>query len=144
MGGVKEEEPEEEIEEVKAETEEMAVEEAGVGFFGCDPMVEGGGGGHARDLSHGNPHNVPTLPGMQAALDSGYPPDAPLFFVARRGVYHPALGISPSFAAPEPEQGCGGGGGLAVHKGGMDMEILARKTPIPHPRTNSCRGLDAK
>ena len=43
--GVKEEEPAEDIEEVKAETEDVAVEDTGggrgAGGFGCDSLVEG-------------------------------------------------------------------------------------------------------
>ena len=35
--------------------------------------------GHTWDLIHGNQRNVLTLPWVQAALDSGYSPDAPLF-----------------------------------------------------------------
>ena len=37
----------------------------------------------------------------------------------------------------------GGGGGLAAHKGGMDMETPAGKTRVPHPRTYWFRVLDA-
>ena len=59
-------------------------------------------------------------------------------------MHHPALGISPPFAAPHPQQGCGGGGGgLAAHKGGLDMETPTEKTPVSHSRINWCRGFDA-
>ena len=40
-------------------------------------------------------------------------------------------------------KGEGGGGGRAVHWEGMGMEAPAGKSPVPHPRTNWGRGLNA-
>ena len=75
---MKEEVPEE-IEEVKAEVEEVAVEDAGGGGdVVVTPWLKGEEG-HAWGLSHTNQRNVVTLPWVQAALDSGCCPDAPLF-----------------------------------------------------------------
>ena len=63
-----------------------------------------GKAGHAWGLTHTNQHNVLTLPWVHAMLASAYNPDAPPLCVARRGICHHALAISPSFA-PDPEQG---------------------------------------
>ena len=68
-------------------------------------------------------------------------PPMPPFFQPRGDLHHPALGISPLFAAPHPQQG--GGGGLAVHGGGMGMEDHAGKAPVPHPRTSGGLRFDA-
>ena len=77
--GVKEEEAATDIEEVKTEVEDMAVEGEGAGGggggFGCDPREAG----HAWGLNQANQRNVLTLPWAQGALDSGYSPNAPLF-----------------------------------------------------------------
>ena len=79
--GVKEEEAAEEIEEVKAEVEDVAVEGEGAGGEGvlvATPWLRGEAG-HASGLSQANQRLALTLPCAQGALDSGYSPDAPLF-----------------------------------------------------------------
>ena len=103
-----------------------------MGWSGCRPVVEGGG--HAWRLSHANQRNVLTLPLVQAALDIGYSPDAPPFlspdvaYTTLRWAFCRLLRhrIRNKVAG-------GGGGGLAAHTGGMDMETPAGKTLIPHP-----------
>ena len=58
-----------------------------------------------------------------------YPP-----FLERRGdIHHPALGISPPFAAPHLPQGCGGGGGWRHARVASACKPLPRKplSPIP-------------
>ena len=58
---VKEEDPGKDIEEVKAEAEEVAVEDARVaGLVGVTPWVRGEPG-HARGLSHANQRHVLAL-----------------------------------------------------------------------------------
>ena len=65
-GGVKEEQPGKDIQEVKAETEEVAVEDAGGGGWGQGVLVVTpwlrGEAVHAWGLSHANQRNVLTLP----------------------------------------------------------------------------------
>ena len=138
---MKEEEPEEEIKEVKAEMEEVAVEDArGGGVLVVTPWLRGQTG-----LSHANQRNVLTLLWVQAALDKGYSPDAPLFSspdvayvtCARHFAVFCGTGSGTRL-------GWGGWGGASGTQGGMDMETPAGKTLVPHPRTNWCRGLDAK
>ena len=83
--------------------------------------------------------NPPLVVG--SARQWSFPPRCLPFFGARRGIHHPPLVVSPPFAAPHPQQGCRGWGWQ--HTGGcMGMETAARKTPLPHPQTNWCRGLD--
>ena len=61
--GVKEEEPDEEIEEVKAETEEVALEDARGGRSLVVTLSLRGEASQAWGLSPANQHNVLTLPG---------------------------------------------------------------------------------
>ena len=68
------------------------------------------------------------------------------FCDVRGDIHHPVLAISPPFAAPHPQQGCGGGGGGGA--GGTQgvawwTETPTGKPPVPHPRTNWWRGFDA-
>ena len=82
--GVKEEEAATDIEEVKAEMEDVAVEgdaggAGGEGVLVVTPWLRGEAG-DARGLDQANQRNVLTLPWVQGALDSGYAPDAPPFW----------------------------------------------------------------
>ena len=82
---MKEEEAAEDIEEVKAEVEDMAVEGEGAGGEGVSvatPWLRGEAS-HAWGLSKANRRLVLTLPWAQGALDSGYSTDAPLFSTLR-------------------------------------------------------------
>ena len=75
------EEAAEDIEEVKAEVEDVAVEGEGAGGEGVlaeTPWLRGEAG-HAWGLSQANQCLVLTLPWAQGALDSGYSPNAPVF-----------------------------------------------------------------
>ena len=68
------------IEEVKAEIQDVAVEGDARGGGGgvVTPWLRGEAG-HAWGLRHTNKCNVLTLPCVQVALDKQYSPDAPLF-----------------------------------------------------------------
>ena len=78
-----EEAAEEDIEQVKAEVEGVAVEGEAAGGGGEGVLVATpwlrGEAGHAWGLTQANQRLVLTLPWAQAALDSGYSPGAPLF-----------------------------------------------------------------
>ena len=132
---MKEEEAAEDIEEVKAEVEGVAVEGEGAG---------GGGGlvatswlrgdtGHAWGLTQANQRLVLTLPWAQGALDSGYSPDAPLFlspdvtYVTLRWAFRHML--------RHRIRNRGEGGGLAVRGGGgaWAWKPLAGKPLSPVP-----------
>ena len=81
VGGVKEEEAAEDIEEVKAEVEDVAVEGEGAvreGVLVATPWLQDEAG-HAWGLTQANQRLVLTLPWAQGALDSGYSPAAPPF-----------------------------------------------------------------
>ena len=139
MGGrvVKEEDPKEDIEEVKAETEEEVVEDVeGGGVLVVTPWLRGEAS-HAWGLSHANQRNVLTLPWVQAALDSGYSPDA-LLFTSANMAYVTLCWAFHHFLRHRIRNK-----GVAVQRGSMDMETPAGKSPVPHPRTDWCRGLDA-
>ena len=77
---MKEEEAAEDIEELKADVEYVAVEGEGAGGGGlvATPWLRGDAG-HAWGLTQANQRLVLTFPWAQGALDSGYSPDA-LFF----------------------------------------------------------------
>ena len=67
---MKEGDPKEDIEEVKAETEEEVVEDVeGGGVLVVTPWLRGEAS-HAWGLSHANQRKVLTLPWVQAALES--------------------------------------------------------------------------
>ena len=95
-------------------------------------MVEGEAG-HAWGLSHANQRNVLYPPRAQGALDSGYSPDAPPFSSPEVTYVTLRLAFRRLLRHRIHNTGEGGGGGLAVHGGGMGMEVPAGKAPIPHP-----------
>ena len=132
--GVKEEEAATDIEGVKAEMEDVAVEGdarvGGGGGFGCDPVVEGGG----------QPCMGPEP--LQPAQCT-----APPLGAGSAGQW--VLPRCPTFSSPEVTfitlrrafrrllrhriRNKGARGGLAAHGGGMGMETPAGKAPVPHP-----------
>ena len=126
---MKEEDPGEDIKEVKAETEDVAVEDGGGGgVFGCDPWLRGEAG-HAWGLSHANQQNMLTLPWVQGALDSGYSPHAPPFF--RRPSWHtsPCAGHFAAFGGTaSATRVLGGPGGT---QGGHGHGNPNRQNPCP-------------
>ena len=79
---MKKEEATTDIEEVKAQIQDMAVKGdarwGGEGFLVVTPWLKGEAG-HEWGLTHASQRNVLTLPWAEGALDSGYSPDAPLF-----------------------------------------------------------------
>ena len=129
---MKEEKHQEDIEEVKAKTEEVAVEDArGGGNLVVTPRLRGEAG-DAWGLSHANHRNRVTLPWVQAALHNEYSPDAPPLRSA--GVAYVVLCCAFCRVWQHQPRNKGGGLGLAVHMGGggaLEMETSARKTPLP-------------
>ena len=131
--GVKEEEPGEDIEEVKAETEEVAVEDTrGRGVLVVTPWLRGEAG-HAWRLSHANHRNVLTLPWVQGALDSGYSPDAPFFSAPE--VAYVTMHWAFRRLLRHHIRHKGAGGGLAAHIGAWTWKPLPGKprSPIAEP-----------
>ena len=135
--GVKEEEAATNIQEVKAEMEDVAVEgDAGGGGLVVTPWLRGEAS-YAWGLSHANQRNVLTV---QGALESGYSPNAPLFsspevtYITLRWAFRRLL------RHRVRNKGAGGGG---AHRGGMGTETPAGKAPVPHPPTYWGRGFDA-
>ena len=131
--GVEEEEAATDIEEVKAEMEDVAVEDAGGGGEGVlvvTPWLRGEAG-HAWGLSQANERHVLTLPWVQGALDSGYSPDAPLFsspevtYITLRWAFRRLL------RHRIRNKGAGGGGGGWRHTGGHGHGNPYRENPCP-------------
>ena len=113
--GVKEEEAAEDIEEVKAEVEDAAVEGKGGGGEGvlvATPWLRG----EAGQLSQANQLLVLTLPWAQGALESGYSADSPLF--SSPEVTYVTLRWALRRMMRHHIRNNGEGGGLAVRGGG--------------------------
>ena len=115
---MKEEKAAEDIEEVKAEVEDVAVEGGGAGgegFLVATPWLRGEAG-HPWGLTQAKKRLVLTLPWAQRAVHSGYSPDAPLFsspevtYVTLRRAFRRML--------RHRIRNKGEGGGLAVRGGG--------------------------
>ena len=146
--GVTEEEAATDMEEVKAEIEDMAVEgdAGGGGGLVVTPWLRGEAG-HAWGMKPRQPTQRDDLPWAQGALDMGYSPDAHLFsspevtYVTLRWAFHR---LSRHRIRNKGEGGVGGwrytGGGGG---GGMGMEAPTAKAPAPHLRTNRGWGFDA-
>ena len=128
---MKEDEPAEDIEEVNAEMDDVAVEgdaRGGGGGLVVTPWLRGGAG-HAWGLSHANQRNVLTLPWVQGALDSGNSPDAPLFsspevtYITLRWAFRRLL--------RHRIRNKGEGRGVAAHMGGHRHGSPCREGPCP-------------
>ena len=143
--GVKEEEAAEDIEEVKAQVEDVAVEGEGAGGEGvlvATPWLRGEAG-HASGLSQANQRLVLTLRCAQGALGSGYSPDAPFFSSPEATYVTLRCAFRHMLRHRIRNKGGGGGAGGTGGGGGMGMEAPGKKAPIPHPRTTWGRGFDA-
>ena len=141
---MKEEEAAEDIEEVKGEVEDVAVEGEGAGGEGvlvATPRLRGEAG-HASGLSQANQRLVLTLPRAQGVLDSRYSPDAPLFSTPE------VTYVTLRWALRRMLRHCirnkGEGGAWRYGGGGaMGVEALGGKAPVPRPQTYWGRGFDA-
>ena len=99
---------------------DVALEDAGVGAFGCDPVVEGTGRPCVGPVPR-RKQNVltPPPPRVQAALESGYPSDARLFLLPDVAYITMRWSFRRYLRHRMWNKGPGGGGGVGGAQGGQ-------------------------
>ena len=78
--------------------------------------------GHAWGLSHANHRDVLTLQRVQGTLESGYSPNAPLFWAPE--VAYLTLRWAFVRLLRHRIRNKGAGGGMPAHRGGMDHDCV--------------------